>query len=62
MQGDLSADELMDMIEGMGHHAGKDDLERIGLFYDLKKNTFSLSLYTKRSPRNQKTAGSAEKD
>ena len=62
MQGDLSADDLMDMIDGMGHHAGKDDLERIGLFYDLKKNTFSLSLYRKRSSVNRKTAGSLEED
>jgi hypothetical protein len=48
MQGDLTADELFSMIEGMGHHAGREDLERIGLFYDLKKNSFSLTLQRKR--------------
>ncbi|MHB8395607.1 MAG: hypothetical protein ACYDAZ_00155 [Thermoplasmataceae archaeon] len=62
MQGDLTPDELFDMIEGMGHHVNRENLERIGLYYDLKKNSFSLSLYRKRSPGNRKDAGNAGKD
>ncbi|EQD59745.1 hypothetical protein B1B_08069, partial [mine drainage metagenome] len=30
MQGDLSTDELFDMIERMGNHVDREDLERIG--------------------------------
>ena len=62
MQGDLSPNELFDMIEKMGNHVNRENLERIGLFYDFKKNSFSLSLYRKRLSRNQKDAEDAEKD
>ena len=62
MQGDLSVNELFDMIEKMGHNVSRENLERIGLFYDFKKNSFSLSLYRKRSSGKQKDAISAEKD
>ena len=40
MQGDLSAGELFDMIEKMGNHVDRDDLERIGLYYNFKKTPF----------------------
>ena len=62
IQGDLSTDELFDMIEGMGHHVNRENLERIGLYYDYKKNSFSLTLYRKRSSGNRKAAGNAGKD
>ena len=62
MQGDLSPNELFDMIEKMGHHASRENLERIGLYYNFKKNSFSLSLYRKRSSGKQKDAPGAEKD
>ena len=62
MQGDLSTSELFDMIEKMGHRVSRENLERIGLYYDFKKNSFSLSLYRKRSPGKQKDASGAEKD
>ena len=39
IQGDLSPSELFDMIEKMGSHVNRENLERIGLFYDFKKNT-----------------------
>ena len=55
MQGDLSTDELLDMIEKMGHRVDRENLERIGLYYNFKKNSFSLSLYRKIS-RKQKDA------
>jgi hypothetical protein len=40
MQGDFSANELMDVIERMGHRVNREDMERIGLFYDIKKTPF----------------------
>lgn len=50
MQGDLSANELMDMVERMGHHVDMKDLERIGLHYDLKKTPFPFHC-TGKAPR-----------
>ena len=61
MQGDLSPNELFGMIEKMGNHVNRENLGRIGLFYDFKKNSFSLSLYRKRSV-DRKDAESAKKD
>ena len=61
MQGDLSPNELFDMIEKMGSHVNRENLERIGLFYDFKKNSFSLSLYRKRLSGNQKDAEDVKK-
>ena len=62
MQGDLSGNDLFDMIEKMGNHVNRENLERIGLYYDFKKNSFSLTLYRKRSSGNRKAAGNAGKD
>ena len=62
MQGDLSTDELFDMIESMGHRLNRENLERVGLFYNFKKNYFSLSLYRKRPSRNRKDVKRVEKD
>ncbi len=62
MQGDLSPNELLDMIEKMGHHVERENLQRIGLYYNFKKNSFSLSLYRKRLPKKQKDVPHAEKD
>ena len=62
MQGDLSTSELFDLVERMGNHVSRENLERTGLFYDFKKNSFSLSFYRKRSSGKQKDAISAEKD
>ena len=61
MQGDLSPNELFDMIEKMGYHVDRENLEKIGLYYDFKKNSFSLSLYRKRSGK-EKDVSHAEKD
>jgi hypothetical protein len=62
MQGDLSTSELFDMIEKMGNHVDRENLEKIGLYYNFKKNSFSLSLYRKRSSGKQKDAAGVEKD
>ena len=40
MQGDLSPTELFDMIEKTGNHVNRENLERIGLFYNFKKTPF----------------------
>ena len=61
MQGNLSPNELFGMIEKMGNYVNRENLERIGLFYDFKKNSFSLSLYRKRSV-DRKDAESTKKD
>jgi hypothetical protein len=62
MQGDLTPNELFDMIEKMGHHVSRENLERIGIYYNFKKNSFSLSLYRKRLSGKQKDASGAGKD
>ena len=62
MQGELSPNELFDMIEKMGHHVNRENLEKIGLYYDFKKNSFSLTLYRKRSSRKHKDVADAGKD
>ena len=62
MQGDLSPNELLNMIEKMGHSVSMENLERIGLYYNFKKNSFSLSLYRKRLSGKQKYASDAGKD
>ena len=51
MQSDLSLNELPNIIEKMGHRVSRENLERIGLYYNFKKNSFSLSLNRKRSSR-----------
>ena len=62
MQGDLSPNELFDMIEKMGHHVNRDNLEKIGLYYNFKKNSFSLTLYRKRNSGKRKDVENAKKD
>ena len=62
MQGELSPNELFDMIEKMGHHVNRENLEKIGLYYDFKKNSFSLTLYRERSSGKDKDAADAGKD
>ncbi len=37
MQSDLSANEILDVIEGMGHDVLRDDFEAIGIRYRFKK-------------------------
>ena len=62
MQGDLTPNELFDMIEKMGHHVSRESLERIGIYYNFKKNSFSSSLYRKILSGKQKDASGAGKD
>ena len=63
MQGDLTPDEVFDMLEGMGHPVIRDTLERIGINYDFGKKTFYIHLfYPKNSKKSRKDDPSAKKD
>jgi len=54
MQGDLTPNEIFEMLEGMGQPVTRDQLERMGISYDFGKKTFSISLFhlRKRSKRS----------
>ncbi|MCW6170963.1 MAG: hypothetical protein LVQ96_07305 [Thermoplasmatales archaeon] len=62
MQGDLSANEILDMIEKMGHHVLRDDLEAVGIRYRFKKKDITVSLYYARKSRRRKDAENAGKN
>ena len=42
MQSDLSPNELLDMVGKIGHRVSRENLERIGLYYDFKKTPFPV--------------------
>ena len=63
MQGDLTPNEVFDMLEGMGHPVTRDSLERIGINYDFGKKTFCIYLfYQKNSKKSATDAPSVKKD
>ena len=62
MQGDLTANELLDMLEGMGHRVLREDLEAVGIRYSFKKNSITLSLYYARKSGMHGNAESAGKN
>ncbi|MBE0525222.1 MAG: hypothetical protein IBX40_12970 [Methanosarcinales archaeon] len=63
MQGDLTPNEVFDMLENMGHPVLRDSLERIGINYDFEKKTFSIYLlYPKKSKKSTSYAPSVKKD
>ena len=63
MQGDLTPNEVFDMLEGMGHPVTRDSLERIGINYDFEKKTFCIYLfYPKNSKKSTTDAPSVKKD
>ncbi len=45
MQGNLTANDVFEMLEGMGKPVTKKDLESIGIRYDFGKKTYSIYLY-----------------
>jgi len=50
MQGDLTPNEVFELLEGMGEPVTRDSLERMGISYDFEKKTFFISLsYRSRS-------------
>ena len=63
MQGDLTSNEVFDMLEGMGHPVIRDSLERIGINYNFEKKTFNIYLlYPKNSKKYTTYAPSVKKD
>jgi hypothetical protein len=63
MQGDLTPNEVFDMLEGMGHPVTRDSLERIGINYNFEKKTFNIYLfYLKKSKKSTADAPSVKKD
>jgi hypothetical protein len=63
MQGDLTPNEVFDMLEGMGHPVTRDSLERIGINYDFEKKTFCIYLfYPKNLKKSTTDAPSVKKD
>ena len=59
MQGDLTANELIEMVEKMGHKVHVGDLEAVGIKYNFKKNNMTLSLFPVRQSRTQNTVQNA---
>lgn len=63
MQGDLTPNEVFDMLENMGHPVIRDSLERIGINYNFEKKTFNIYLfYLKNSKKSTTDAPSVKKD
>jgi len=57
MQGDLTPNEVFELLEGMGQPVRKETLERIGIYYDFGKKTFYIYLfYTKKKSRKSQDA------
>ena len=61
MQGALTPNDVFDLLEGMGKPVTRDQLERIGIYYDFEKKTFSIYLFhpRKRSRKSQSDVESA---
>ena len=62
MQGDLTPNEVFELLEGMGQPVTRDQLERIGIYYNFEKKTFSIYLFppvrkSRRSQSDVKDAG-----
>lgn len=54
MQGDLLPNEVFELLDGMGQPVRRDQLERIGIYYDFGKKTFYIYLfYRKKSKKSQ---------
>ena len=45
MQGDLTPNEVFDLLENMGQPVRRETLERIGIYYDFGKKTFYIYLF-----------------
>ena len=53
MQGNLTANEVIEMVEKMGHNVYHEDLEAVGIKYNFKKKDMRLSLYPIRQSKTQ---------
>ncbi len=62
MQGDLTPNDVFDLLEGMGEPVSKESLDRMGIFYDFGKKTFFISLFYKnRSRKSRRDVGNVGK-
>lgn len=61
MQGNLTANDVFEMLEGMGEPVTKKDLESIGIRYDFGKKTFYIYLYYAKTSMSKNNAISVEK-
>lgn len=62
MQGALLPNEVFELLEGMGQPVKRDQLERIGIYYNFGKKTFFISLlYQKKSKKSQENVRNAGK-
>ncbi len=62
MQGSLTANDVFEMLEGMGNPVTKNDLESIGIHYDFEKKTFSIYLYYPKNSKSKSDVSVAGKD
>jgi len=63
MQGDLLPNEVFELLDGMGQPVRRDQLERIGIYYNFGKKTFYIYLfYRKKSKKSQEFVRNAGKN
>ena len=62
MQGSLTANDVFEMLEGMGTPVTRNDLKSIGIHYDFGKKTFSIYLYYPKNSKSKSDASDAGKD
>lgn len=62
MQGNLTANDVFEMLEGMGKPVTKKELESIGIRYDFGKKTFYIYLYYMKNSKSKNGAKDVEKD
>ena len=53
MQEALTPNDLFEMLDKMGQPVKKEELERIGINYDFGKKTYSISLFSKKTPKSR---------
>jgi hypothetical protein len=51
MQDALTSNDLFEMLENMGQPIRKEELAKIGINYDFKKKTYSISLSCKKKSK-----------
>ncbi len=61
MQGNLTSNDVFEMLEGMGKPVTKNDLESIGIRYDFVKKTFYIYLYYTKTSKSKKNVQNVEK-
>lgn len=62
MQGALNPNDVFEILEKMGQPVKKESLERIGIYYDFEKKTFSICLCYRKNSKSRNDAASAAKN